>query len=280
MTTFERIISEDGELGRFVPDTANATIKTAEQLERERFYASMPFKKRFHHGKSYVMSSNADVATIIADLSFNEAGALIKLLLALKMNQGGRLLSMADKPLKRSDIAKVLGRSRKAAGEIIDRLLSIGVLTIEDEYFSINERYHIMGRNTFSGPFTKMYTVRTRSLVSGLKLNEIGLLYKIIPFFHYSEYYLCVDADCRASDIDYQGREGLSRAIGHNTPDTVGRLMRKLQSAGIILITGTKNEVRYLVHPDILFRQAEGIETDWTRSVRKLFEDHARKAKR
>lgn len=279
MTTYERIITEDGEVGRFIPDTANVVIRTEDDIKRARYFATLPTRKRFHHGRSYFMSSNEDVASIIADLSFNEAGALIKLLLTLKMNNGGRLESGEGKPLKRADLARVLGRSRKAAGEVIDRLLAIGVLLSDGEYFVINERYHIMGRNTFNGPFTKMYTVRTRDLIADLKLNEIGLLYKIIPFFHYSEYYLCVDADCEASGIEYMGREGLAKAIGH-APDTVGRLMRKLQSAGAILITGTKNEVRYLVHPDLMFRQAEGTETEWTIAVRKLFEDHAKKARK
>lgn len=282
LATYDRVTNEDGEIGRFVPDTAKVTIRTDEEIARAKYFASLPQRKRFHHGRAYVMSSNEAVASVIRDLSFTEAGALIKLLLTLKLNNSGRLDDAKGIALSRADLAKVLGRSKSNANVTLNSLLDIGVLELTDDgCFVINEKYHVMGRNTIDGPFTKMYTVKARDMIAELKLglNEIGLLYKITPFFHFSEYYLCVHADSKAEDIEYMGRQGLAEGIGH-AADTVGRLMPKLQSAGALLITGTKNEVRYLVHPDLLFRQAEGVETDWTIAVRKLFDDHAKKARK
>lgn len=279
MSELIRMVDEEtGEIGTFVPEGADYTIKHKSDIERERYYATLPYKKRMYNGNSYVMSSNDEVASILSELSLNEAGALIKLLLILRVNKGGKLMDIDGRPYNKTFLSNVLGRSKKGGANIIDRLMEIGVVAKIDDYYTINERYHIMGHNTFSGEFTKLYTVQTRAKIAKLRLNEIGLLYKIMPFFHFSEYYLCVDSNSKREDIDYMGRETLASAIGH-APDTVGRLMRKLQSAGIILVTGTKNEVRYLVHPDILFRQAEGTETEWTIAVRKLFDDHAKKAR-
>ncbi|MCG7346374.1 hypothetical protein MHZ92_19910 [Sporosarcina sp. ACRSL] len=278
MSKYEQVVTENGEVGVFVPDSANAIIRTPEEVERAKMFATLPARKRFHHGRNYFVSYNDAVAEIIKDLSLIEAGALIKLLLTLKMNGDGRIMS-AGKSLNKADIARLLGRSRSATNEIIDRLILIGVLISDDTGFRIDEKFHVMGKMAATEVFTKMYTVRTREIIADLKLSEIGLLYKIIPFFHYSEYYLCVNSNADPKNIEYMLREGLAEAIGH-APATVTRLVSRLQSAGAILVTGTRNEARYLVHPDLMFRQAEGTETKWTWAVRKMFDDHAKKAGR
>lgn len=280
LNKYDRHITEDGEIGVFVPDTANAVIRTQAEIERARMFASFPARKRFNHGRNYFVSYNDKVAEIIRDLSLTEAGALIKLLLTLKVNDNGRITT-GDKPLNKTDIARLFGRSKSNTNGIIDRLMAIDVLLYDEvgKCFRINDKYHVMGTTAANAVFTKMYTVRAREIVAGLKLNEIGLLYKIIPFFHYEEYYLCVNANANAKHIEYMGREGLAQEVGH-APETVSRLVGKLQNAGAILTSGTRNEVRYLVHPDLLFRQAEGTETKWTWAVRKMFEDHAKKARK
>lgn len=280
MGRYESVVSDDGEVGVFVPDTINAIIKTPEEVERAKIYATFPARKRFHHGRNYFVSYNDKVAEVIRDLSLTEAGALIKLLLTLKVNDNGRITT-GEKALNKTDIAKLFGRSKSNTNGIIDRLMAIDVLLYDDESkcFRINDKYHVMGNTAANEVFTKMYTVRAREIVADLKLNEIGLLYKIIPFFHYAEYYLCVNANADAKHIEYMGREGLACEVGH-APETVSRLIGKLQSAGAILASGTRNEVRYLVHPDLMFRQAEGTETKWTWAVRKMFEDHAKKARK
>lgn len=280
MSRYERVVNVDGEVGRFVPDTANATIRTQEESERAKHFATLPARKRLYNGPSYFMSSNDAVAEIIRDLSLIEAGALIKLLLELRMNNAGRLDNIDGKPMKKSDLARILGRSRQATNSTIERLVRIGVLTVAtDGCFVISERYHVRGRNTLKTAFTKMYRTYARNIIDKLSLSEIGLLYKVMPFFHYSEYYLCSNADCNPKEIEYITREALAEATGH-APDTIGKLMAKLQSVGAVLMTGTKNEVRYLVHPDLIFRQAEGVETDWTWAVRKMFDDHSKKSRK
>lgn len=279
MSNYERVINDDGELGYFVPEAINPVIRTQEQIDKAKMYATLPHKKRFHHGRNYFVSYNDAVSEIIKDLSLIEAGALVKLLLALKIKSEGRLLRADNTPLNKTDIARLFGRSKSNTNAIVDRLLAIGVLEKDGAYFRVNHKYHTMGETIANEVFTKIYTVRARNIIEGLKLNEIGMLYKIIPFFHYSEYYLCVDSNAPKAEIDYMGREGLADAIGHDIA-TVSKIMSKLQSAGAILVTGTRKEVRYLVHPDLMFRQKEGYESNWTNAVRKLFDDHAKKSNR
>lgn len=282
MSNYERIVNEDGELGYFVPDTSNAVIRTPAEIERAKLFATLPKKKRFHHGRNYVVSYNDAVSEIIRDLTLIEAGALVKILLQLRINSDGRLLKgplTSAEPMNKTDIARVLDRSKSNAAAIVDRLVEIGVLIVDDNGFRINKRFHAMGGRIADEVFTKIYTVRAKEIVGKLRLNEIGMLYKIIPFFHYSEYYLCVNPNADKTLIEYIGRETLAELIGHDVA-TVSKVVSRLQSVGAILVTGTRKEVRYLVHPDLMFRQAEGYETEWTNAVRKLFDDHAKKSRR
>jgi hypothetical protein len=279
---YERIINEDGEIGYFVPETVNATIRTPEEIERAKMHATTPKKTRFHHGRNYVVSYNDTVSEIIRDLSLTEAGAMVKILLQLRINGDGRLLKgsmVRPEFMNKTDIARVLGRGKSATNALIDRLVSLGLLDSTPEGFYVNKRFHTMGDRIANGVFTKVYTVRAKEIVESLRLNEIGMLYKIIPFFHYSEYYLCVNPNVDKIFIEYIGRETLAESIGHDVA-TVSKIMSRLQSVGAILVTGTRKEVRYLVHPDLMFRQAEGYESEWTNAVRKLFDDHAKKSRR
>jgi predicted transcriptional regulator len=279
---YERIINEDGEIGYFVPETTNATIRTPEEIERAKMHATMPKKTRFHHGRNYVVSYNDTVSEIIRDLSLTEAGAMVKIMLQLRINGDGRLLKgsmVRPDVMNKTDIARVLGRGKSATNALIDRLVSLGLLDSTPEGFYVNKRFHTMGDRIANGVFTKVYTVRAKEIVESLRLNEVGMLYKIIPFFHYSEYYLCVNPNVDKTFIEYIGRETLAGSIGHDIA-TVSKIMSRLQSVGAILVTGTRKEVRYLVHPDLMFRQAEGHETEWTNAVRKLFDDHAKKSRK
>jgi hypothetical protein len=85
MAKYNRIVNEDGEIGFFVPETANATIRTPEEMESAKLYATLPKKKRFHHGRNYVVSYNESVSEIIRDLTLIEAGAMVKILLQLRI---------------------------------------------------------------------------------------------------------------------------------------------------------------------------------------------------
>jgi len=282
LTKYERIINEDGELGVFVPETANAIIRTPEEIEKAKYYATTSKTKRFHHGRNYVVSYNDAVFDIIRDLTLTEAGAMVKIVLQLRIKGDGRLLKgslVNAEPMNKSDIAKVLGRSKSNSNALVDRLILLGLLDNKSDGIYVNKRFHSMGDRIAGEVFTKVYTVRAKEITSKLRLNEIGMLYKIIPFFHYSEYYLCVNPNVNKSLIEYIGRETLAESIGHDVA-TVSKIMSRLQSVGAILVTGTRKEVRYLVHPDLMFRQAEGYESQWTVAVRKLFDDHAKKSRR
>lgn len=251
---------------------------TKEEAEKRRMYAELKnAKKRFHHGREYVVSYIDTVREITDKLTLGEAGGLVKLLLHLRINSDGAII-YKGKPAKKIDLARIMGVSKPTAYKYVKKFAEVGVLTEAAEAYVINKRFHSMGW-VGEGSFTKLYTVKARKIISRLSNEEIGMLYNFLPYFHYLEYYLCENPDCDPDDIEYIGPVRLAELIGIDRK-LVWERMKRLQKAGAVLITGTRNQTRYLVHPDLMFRQPEGTETEWTRSVRKLFEDHEKRRKR
>ena len=259
-------------------DTVTGQIMTNWQLrspeQREAYRNRQAYLDR-EKGSHWVAAYHEAIRSITQNLTLTQGGAIIKLLPYLRFKSEGKLINNG-KPLKQTDIQRIFKRSKRATSELLSELESIGVITIVKEgrsnVFYISAEFHTMGQRGSSDNFTKLYQVRLSEVVDGLELNDVGLLYKVLPYFHYSEYYLCANPNEQdVSTITHLDRESLAEAIGHE-PETVSRLITKLQGRRAILSTKSGKSVRYLVHPDLMFRQQ--VETDWTRSVRKLFDQH------
>src|SRR5699024_7048987 len=103
------------------------------------------------------------------------------------------------KPLKQADIQRIFKRGRTATRDILNELQAKGIISIQKEgrsnVFYISAEFHEKGSVRESESFTKLYQVRTREITDDLALHEAGILYKILPYFHYTEYYLVDNPD-------------------------------------------------------------------------------------
>ncbi len=269
---------ETGEIGTFIPDGSGVTYRTEEQRETARQHFERERMKLTYRGLNWVACYHEAILGIVRDLSLIEAGALIKLLPFLRFKSAGKLVA-DGKPLKQADIARILGRKKRQTIDILAQLEKLRVITCEKEgrsnVYYISVDFHSMGDVVEGASFTKLYQVKAREIAEELTLSEIGLLYKILPFFHYQTYYLCENPDEENPEvIRHLNREQLAEKIGHD-PQTVTELVGKLRSKGVLMTTGSRNTTHYLVHPDVMFRKE--YEDEYTRVVRRMFEEHRRK---
>ncbi|MBG9774230.1 helix-turn-helix transcriptional regulator [Brevibacillus laterosporus] len=266
---------ETGELGTFIPDGSHVTIQTDAQREATRQHFERERMKLVYRGLNWVACYHEAILGIIRDLTLIEAGALIKLLPFLRFKSEGKLVQ-DGKPLKQTDIARLLGRGKKATMAILQRLETLGVITCEKEgrtnVYYISVEFHTMGDVIDGASFTKLYQVKAREIAEELTLSELGFLYKILPFFHYQTYYLCDNPDEENPEvIRHLNREQLAERVGHDI-QTVYELVNKLRNKGVVLTTTSAKTTNYLVHPDVMFRKE--YEDEYTRVVRRMFEEH------
>lgn len=266
----------DIETGEMITD-GSASIRFKNQAEGYRKYIDKERYKYETKDRHWVASYHGPIAKISEELTLTEAGAIIKLLPYMRFKAGGKLIS-DGKPLKQADIQRIFRRGRTATARILNVLEGKGVINIQKEgrnnLFYISTEFHEIGSVRASENFTKVYQAKTREITDKLELHEAGILYKIIPYFHYERYYLCANPDEPDREkIRYINRKELAAIVGLN-PDDVTRVVAKLRRLGALMSTKSGVTTRYLVHPDFMFRQAK--ETEWTKAVRQMFEAHGR----
>lgn len=271
MRTYGVIDTETGEL---VQD-GSAYVRHRKQdeayrnkLEKERYQAGTS-------GKHWVASYHDPIGEISQELSLTQTGAIIKLLPYMRFKSEGKLIK-DGKPLKQADIQRILKRGKRATITILNKLEEKGVITVMKEgrsnVYYISARFHEKGNVRDSERFTKLYQKKTQEITDKLPLHEAGILYKIMPYFHFSEYYLVRNPNEQDTDkLEYLSREELAELIGMDKNALTGSVA-KLKNLGALMATDSGRKVRYIVHPDVMFRQS--IETEWTDAVRRLFEHH------
>src|SRR5690625_13636 len=237
-------------------------------LEKERYISSTS-------DKHWVASYHDPIEEVSNRLSLTETGAIIKLIPYMRFKTNGKLIK-DGKPIKQADIQRVFKRGKTATRDILNKLESEGVISVLKEgrsnVFYISARFHDKGSVRDSDKFTKLYQVRTREITDELELHEAGILYKILPYFHYTEYYLVDNPDEEdVSKLRYIGRNELAKRIGMRRQDLT-KAVNKLRSKGALMSTNSSNSTLYLVHPDVMFRQTT--ETEWTEVVRKMYANH------
>lgn len=251
-------------------------ITTAKQRRKYRVHIQRVKSIEARLGMRWVACYHDAIRNITKDLTLTEAGALIRLLPYLRFKGDGHLIENGN-PLKQADIQRIVGRSKANTIALLRRLEDLGIITKEAQgrsnVYAFNGDFHTYGIVNDGVKFTKLYQYHTNEITRDLDLNEIGLLYKILPFFHYKTFYLCANPDEEDENLlEHLTRERLAELIGHE-PETVSRLVSRLQSKGVILSTKALNSVNYIVHPDVMYRQ-ETEDVEYAEFVRKLFAQH------
>lgn len=265
--TREYIDRETGELieGRIQSSQQIAAIEINKEKQR--------FKER---GKSFIAAYMEEIKSASNELSLKDAGILMRLISFMRMGNGGKLIN-DGKTLSLADIQKAIKKGKSQTSEATKKLEEIGILQSvkvgRSKEFYINEKYLQMGGKLRKEFFTKIYQVHARDIVGDLTLNEAGILFKIIPFFHYQKFVLCGNPHERDTDkLDYLNREELAAAIGID-PDTVTKHTNALRRKGALLSTETLGQKRYFIHPDLMFRK--DYEDYDAAAIRSLFDHHA-----
>lgn len=231
---------------------------------------------RSNGGRNFIACFPQELRKINHEITLIEAGAAMRLLGYLRWNENGRLIDKG-KSLTVKDLSKIFGKGLTATKDILKRLESFDLVGRardgKSNAFFINPRFFQFGGGTKTKDYTKLFIVKSRNLVEELSIQEAGLLWKVIPYFHFATYYLCENyTEKDAQIIRHMSRETLASHIGHDRK-TVGKLMSGLNKKGAVLITQANGSRRYLINPDLIYRKI--LDKDvYTRSVRELFKQH------
>lgn len=226
----------------------------------------------------YVNCYHDKVAELNELLDVNELGALMKLLPYLRINTGGQLFAGSQRMTTKL-AAKAIGKSERQTIRLINRMVDVGVVTKEREgrsvVYGVNEEYHSIGKYVRDTFYTKLYQVKTRTDIAKVSIQTAGILYKMLPFFNYAHYYLCVNPEeTDEMKITHMSHRQFAAMVNVDR-DIVNKAMKELLANGFIMSLQSFGGQLYRINPDVMFRKRVDYD-ELTEFVRMQFEQSKR----
>jgi len=246
-------------------DTHDIQSKRKKEAYRKKMEAEEV--TQWNRKELWIAAYNRKVEEISKKLKLHELGAYLVLVVHLKMDSKGKVMLDTKKPMTLEDIAKKIGKKDRQTREIINALVREKALTKVKEgrhfVYYVNSDIHTMGEPIKEGEsFTKIMQKATKNKLrllhrgkfAGLTLEQIGLLYKIIPYFHWSKFYLVENPDEQDPDkLQPFDLKKLAEKIGISYA-AMKRHMSGLMKAGIVMKSSAYGRNIYTVNPQILYR--------------------------
>lgn len=274
MKLVELVDRETGEIEEYLRARDVYEIQAAQERQRaaykvmkERAERKAQFKAVDNRG--FIKAMSAGIDELNKELTLIDAGLLFRLSVNMRTETGGMLIAKINEggkpqPLKKSDLQKVLKKSKEGIKKAIDRLLSIGVIRKEKQgrnvVFFVNESVVSIGKSVGPAqPFTKIYKTQAKELLENLTDSEAGLILKMTAYVNY--HYLVLTHNPSEKDADKAQPlrlHELSEKLGvEEKYCTV--LISNLKRKGAVATfdTGTKGK-SVLIHPYLCDRGNDG----------------------
>lgn len=252
-------------MGKIVVDSGTGQVlkelnegdRIVSKEQSEAYKQRLDYMQREGNGH-WVACHHDSINKVINDISLIHAGAIMKLLPYMKFNKKGLLMD-GNKTLNHADIESILQRSRNVTSKTLKELIDCEILKVEKEgrnnTYYINNKFHTLGAMKKHGSFTKLFIEKLKEVSEKLNLNELGLLYKILPFFHFEKYCLCENPDePNLDEIVYLTRATLADKINYSD-NKLSILIKKLTVYGLMLNISSQRKSQYIIHPDLCYRK-------------------------
>lgn len=254
---FVAVSEETGEMHDFIKLGADYTLVHRNSTKAFKEKRKLEELMRTGRGKSWVACYHDPIRETSKNMTLFECGTVLKLLLFVNFQDKG-VLSLNSAPMKLKDIQKVIKKGETQTRTILSNLESMKIVRKEKDgrnnYYVLNPEFHTMGEILESASFTKLYQSKTKELLEDINLNQAGILYKVLPYFHYTKCLLCANPDEQnEADIHFLSQDELAFLINVDV-DTVSKHFKALQNKFVIAETRSGKVNNYYVHPDLMFR--------------------------
>lgn len=173
---------------------------------------------------------------------------------------GGVIENADGSAMTTEDMRRVLGLTGSKKSTFYDffnECLRHNIITEAPAGYMINDRYH------FKGALADVYAIKTyaaklRRVYREVRANDIGLIYRMLPFVHMSTNALCADPFERdPKKIRWFTQKELAEAIGVDVR-TLRRRLPQMKFDGEYVIARIKvgsEPERYTFNPSVFYRQ-------------------------
>lgn len=172
----------------------------------------------------------------------------------------GIIVNPDKSPMTTADMRRVLqltGTKESTFYDFFRACLDKGFITEDNGVYAVNERHHFRGSldNQYA---VKTYSAKVKRVYREVKANDIGLIYRMLPFVHMSTNALCADPfESDPKNIRWFSQKELADAIGVG-PQTLRRRLPLMKFDGEYVVARIKvggEPERYTLNPSVFYRQ-------------------------
>ncbi|MBU8768767.1 replication/maintenance protein RepL [Cytobacillus oceanisediminis] len=158
---------------------------------------------------------------------------------------------------KKTDIQKALGVSKETNKRLCKALETNGILEKNDGRYRINPKFHFKGKNK-NRKVVKLFTTTLKRLCNVLSANELGFLYKLLPYVHFETNMICINPfEKEPQKVEFLNVKGIAEVTGLHE-DNISLLLTSLRKGRIIVetIREDKRNKYFTLNPYIFYRKS------------------------
>ena len=247
----EKICNVNGEVFLLVNPLTH-DIRSKEQING--------YKRQLEKEKDTRYFTFADMESlqeVISCLSNVHLGYLLHLQCFIDLKTGFLHTQKGKVMTKKVDIQKTLGITESTRKRLCKALEDNSILEVVDGKYRINPKYHFKGQAN-DKKVIKLFTTTLKDLCKSLNPNELGFLYKLLPYVHYETNMICINPFERdPNKIKFLNIEGISEKTGMNEKK-IPALITGLRKSKIIResVGEDKRNTFIKLNPYIFYRKS------------------------
>ncbi len=241
---------------RLAPVDLNTGEVSKEHYVRSRKQdaAYMRIMERRGRDTDFTFTDMENIKEVISGIEDKHCGYL--LYLQCFINYEGQLVNTDNTYMSKGDIQCVLGLSRTAFYEFFNAMTVNEIMYEKDSTFYINEKYHFKGK-VISQKVIKSFTFKVKKLYSKRRAKDLGFIYKLLPFVHYTTNTICINPyETELHNVQYLTKKEIVELTGESEKTVYNRLRRmKIGKEYVFAEIRVGKERFYKINPFLFYRQ-------------------------
>lgn len=239
-------------------------IEPAEQNETRRRIAKQKAEGRKEGFTFNVMDNMAYVSSVLTSA---QCGYL--LVLSTYINYEGMIVNSerTESPMAQDEMLKALrmrSTQRSSLTDFLSVCTSHGLMSKCRDGYTICDGFHFRGKNNDSYNVVRSYITKLRDMASENKAEDVGFIYKLIPYIHKTSNMLCDNPnELTPSKVRKMNGKQLAEVSGVSTwkvSKTTSTMIYRGKSVFARITTATDGTF-YMLNPQI-FRRSDRTDYD------------------